>query len=71
MGAHTDQGDLPIAILYVTNFLQMEVMDENEWWGKLEQMKRGGEQEMVIKRRFRREDQDILADMAYQLGLHL
>ncbi|CAI9097589.1 OLC1v1034058C1 [Oldenlandia corymbosa var. corymbosa] len=52
------------------NAAEMEVMDENEWWGKLEQMKRGGEQEMVIKRRFKREDQDILADMAYQLGLY-
>ena len=49
----------------------MEVMDENEWWGKMEQMKRGGEQEMVIKRKFRREDQEIMADMAYQLGLYL
>ncbi|XP_071908513.1 DExH-box ATP-dependent RNA helicase DExH1 isoform X1 [Coffea arabica] len=49
---------------------EMEVMDENEWWGKMEQMKRGREQEMVIKRKFRREDQEIMADMAYQLGLY-
>lgn len=49
----------------------MEVMDEREWWAKLEQMKNGGEQEMVIRRNFKREDQDILADMAYQLGLYL
>ncbi|KAI5679650.1 hypothetical protein M9H77_00877 [Catharanthus roseus] len=49
---------------------EMEVMDEREWWAKLEQMKNGGEQEMVIRRNFKREDQDILADMAYQLGLY-
>lgn len=49
----------------------MEAMDENEWRGKIEQMKRGGEQEMVIKRNFSRADQQTLADMAYQLGLHL
>ncbi|KAK6126529.1 hypothetical protein DH2020_039733 [Rehmannia glutinosa] len=33
-------------------------------------MKRGGEQEMIIRRRFSRDDQQILADMAYQLGLY-
>ena len=50
---------------------QMEVFEENEWWVKIEQMKRGGEQEMVIKRNFCRGDQEILGDMAYQLGLYL
>ncbi|PON40001.1 RNA helicase, ATP-dependent DEAH box [Trema orientale] len=49
---------------------EMEALDENEWWVKIEQMKRGGEQEMVIKRNFSRADQQTLADMAYQLGLH-
>lgn len=49
----------------------MEVLDENEWWGKMEQMKNGPEQEMVIKRNFSRNDQQTLSDMAYQLGLHL
>lgn len=49
----------------------MDVMDQNEWWGKLEQMKRGGEQEMVIRRNFNRDDQQILGDMAHQLGLYL
>lgn len=49
----------------------MEVLDENEWWGKMEQMKNGVEQEMVIKRNFSRNDQQTLSDMAYQLGLHL
>ncbi|CAK9152961.1 unnamed protein product [Ilex paraguariensis] len=50
--------------------VEMEVLDENEWWGKMEQMKRGGEPEMVIKRNFSRSDQQILSDMAYQLGLY-
>ncbi|XP_031127916.1 DExH-box ATP-dependent RNA helicase DExH1 isoform X1 [Ipomoea triloba] len=49
---------------------EMEVMNENEWWGKIEQFKRGGEQEMIIKRNFSRDDQGKLSDMAYQLGLH-
>ena len=49
----------------------MEVLDENEWWGKIEQMKGGGEQEMIIKRNFSRADQQTLYDMAYQLGLYL
>lgn len=49
---------------------EVEAMDENEWWGKIEQMKRGGEKEMIIKHNFSRADQQTLADMAYQLGLH-
>ncbi|KAL6496356.1 hypothetical protein OROGR_029614 [Orobanche gracilis] len=49
---------------------ELEVMDQNEWWGKIEQMKRGGEQEMIIRRKFSRDDQQILADMSIQLGLH-
>lgn len=49
----------------------MEVLDENEWRGKLEQMKGGGEQEMIIKRKFSRADQQTLADMAHRLGLYL
>ncbi|VVA15377.1 PREDICTED: DExH-box ATP-dependent RNA helicase [Prunus dulcis] len=49
---------------------EMEVLDENEWWGKMEQMKNGAEQEMVIKRNFSRNNQQTLSDMAYQLGLH-
>lgn len=52
------------------NTAELEVLDENEWWGKMEQMKRGEEQEIVIKRHFRREDQQVLDDMAYQLGLY-
>ncbi|CAI0402208.1 unnamed protein product [Linum tenue] len=49
---------------------EMEVLDENEWRNKIEQMKAGGEQEMIIKRSFSRADQEKLADMAYQFGLH-
>ncbi|KAL2533500.1 RNA helicase family protein [Abeliophyllum distichum] len=49
---------------------EMEVMDQNEWWGKMEQLKRGGEQEMIIRQNFSRDDQQILADMAYELGLY-
>lgn len=37
----------------------------------MEQMKAGNEQEMVIRRNFSRDDQQILSDMAYQLGLYL
>ena len=51
--------------------IQVEVLDEDEWWGKMEQMKRGGEQEMVIKRTYSRGDHQILSYMAYQLGLYL
>lgn len=53
------------------SWFQMEVLDENEWWNKIEQMKTGGEQEMVIKRNFSRTDQQTLSDMAYQMGLYL
>ncbi|KAL8505164.1 hypothetical protein ACS0TY_016392 [Phlomoides rotata] len=49
---------------------EKEAMDQNEWWGKLENMKGGNEQEMVIRRNFHRDDQQILADMAHQLGLY-
>lgn len=49
----------------------MEVLDENEWWGKIEQFKRGAEQELIIKRNYSREDQQILSDMAHQLELYL
>ncbi|KAG2686729.1 hypothetical protein I3760_09G021100 [Carya illinoinensis] len=52
------------------NEAEMEVLDENEWWSKMEQMKRGGEQEMIIKHNYSRADQQTLFDMAYQLGLY-
>ncbi|XP_074264204.1 DExH-box ATP-dependent RNA helicase DExH1 isoform X2 [Silene latifolia] len=49
---------------------EYEVMNENEWWNKMEEFNKGGEQEMVIKRLFNRQDQEILNDMAHQLGLY-
>ncbi|KAK2655365.1 hypothetical protein Ddye_008417 [Dipteronia dyeriana] len=49
---------------------EMEILDENEWRGKLEQMKKGGEQEMIIRRDFSRSDQQTLYDMAFELGLY-
>lgn len=49
----------------------MEVLDEAEWWDKMNQMKKGQEQEMIIKRNFSRSDQQVLSDMAYELGLYL
>lgn len=49
----------------------MEILDENEWWGKMDQMKKGGEQEMIIRRNFSRADQQTLSDMAHELGLYL
>ncbi|EOY08498.1 RNA helicase family protein isoform 2 [Theobroma cacao] len=49
---------------------EMEVLDEGEWWDKINQMKKGEEQEMIIRRNFSRSDQQILSDMAYQLGLY-
>lgn len=51
--------------------LQKEVLDENEWLDKIEKMKGGGEQEMVIKRNFSIADQKTLADIAYQHELYL
>ncbi|MBA0596650.1 hypothetical protein Gorai_013461, partial [Gossypium raimondii] len=50
---------------------EMEVLDEAEWWYKMNQMKKGQEQEMIIKRNFSRSDQQVLSDMAYELGLYL
>ncbi|KAI4364040.1 hypothetical protein MLD38_020183 [Melastoma candidum] len=52
------------------NAVEMEVLDENEWWEKMEQLKRGGEQEIIIRRNYNRSDQQVLSDMAYELGLH-
>ncbi|PPE01629.1 hypothetical protein GOBAR_DD01346 [Gossypium barbadense] len=49
---------------------EMEVLDEAEWWYKMNQMKKGQEQEMIIKRNFSRSDQQVLSDMAYELESH-
>ena len=51
-------------------YVQMEV-HENEWWGKIEQMKGVGEEEMIIKPNFSQAGQQTLYDMAYQWGLYL
>lgn len=51
--------------------IQVEVLNQNEWWTMMEKMKTGGEQEMIIKRNYSHEDQQILSDMAYELGLFL
>uniref|UniRef100_A0A9I9CWN1 RNA helicase n=1 Tax=Cucumis melo TaxID=3656 RepID=A0A9I9CWN1_CUCME len=50
---------------------EMEVLNEDEWWTKMDQMKRGGEQEMIIKRSYSRSDQEILSDMAHRQGSHV
>ncbi|XP_023527583.1 DExH-box ATP-dependent RNA helicase DExH1 isoform X1 [Cucurbita pepo subsp. pepo] len=52
------------------NAAEMEVLNEDEWWAKMDQMKRGGEQELIIKRNYSRRDQEILYDMAHQQGLY-
>ena len=52
-------------------FLQVEVFDKNHWWGKMEEMKKGGDVELIIKHYFSRGDQQTVSDMAYQLGLYL
>ncbi|WRX23403.1 Helicase [Theobroma cacao] len=56
---------------------------EQRWWdpvwraerlrqkaAEINQMKKGEEQEMIIRRNFSRSDQQILSDMAYQLESH-
>lgn len=49
-----------------------EVLDENEWWDRLETLKVAtDQQEVVIKRNFGRSGQEILEDIALRLGLHL
>ncbi|XP_077217577.1 RNA helicase family protein isoform X2 [Tasmannia lanceolata] len=49
---------------------EVEMLDENEWWTKMQQMKEGGQQELIVKRNYGREGQQALADMAHQLGLY-
>ncbi|KAF9595900.1 hypothetical protein IFM89_005968 [Coptis chinensis] len=49
----------------------VEVFDENEWWSKLEEMKGGNENEIIVKRNFGRDGQQAMSDIAYQLGLYL
>ncbi|KDP36104.1 hypothetical protein JCGZ_08748 [Jatropha curcas] len=49
---------------------EMEVLDENEWWDKMEKLKNGRDQEMIVKRNYSRSDQQTLSDMAYEMGLY-
>ncbi|XP_072988062.1 DExH-box ATP-dependent RNA helicase DExH1 isoform X2 [Typha latifolia] len=49
---------------------EVEKLDEDEWWNKINQLKQGGQQELIIKRNFGRDGQNTLADMAQTLGLH-
>ncbi|GMH22995.1 hypothetical protein Nepgr_024838 [Nepenthes gracilis] len=49
---------------------EVEVMDRNEWRNKMEQMKREGGQEMIIKKNFSRDDQMTLSHIAGQMGLY-
>lgn len=49
----------------------MEKLDENEWWNKIRQLKEGGQRELIVKRNFGRDGQNVLADMAQRQGLHL
>lgn len=55
----------------VDDGVQMEVLDEDEWWGKMEGMKSKRDQEMVIHHNLSRGYQQTPADMAQQLGFYL
>eukprot|EP01018_Ginkgo_biloba_P016943 Gb_40990 [translate_table: standard] len=48
---------------------EVEKLDENEWWTKMEELKSRDQQEIVIKRNYGREGAEILRDMAQQMGL--
>jgi len=50
--------------------LQVEKVDENEWWNKIGQLREGSQQELVVKRNFGRDGQNILANMAQRQGLY-
>ncbi|EEC67151.1 hypothetical protein OsI_33998 [Oryza sativa Indica Group] len=50
---------------------EVEKVDENEWWNKIRQLREGSQQELVVKRNFGRDGQNILADMAQRQGLYL
>jgi hypothetical protein len=55
-----------------TDNLQVENVDENEWWNRIRQLREGTQQELVVKQRnFGRDGQNILADMAHRQGLYL
>jgi hypothetical protein len=51
---------------------EQEQIDEKEWWGRLEKLKIGHEeQEIVIKRNFGNGGAIVLENFARQLELHL
>ncbi|KAG0570050.1 hypothetical protein KC19_6G135700 [Ceratodon purpureus] len=48
-----------------------EVLDENEWWARLEKLKVAtDQQEVIIKKNYGRTGQETLEDFASRLGLH-
>ncbi|KAG2537593.1 hypothetical protein PVAP13_9NG309500 [Panicum virgatum] len=49
---------------------EVEKVDENEWWDRIGQLREGTQQELVVKRNFGRDGQNILADMARRQGLY-
>jgi ATP-dependent RNA helicase DHX36 len=51
--------------------VQVEKVDEAEWWNKIGQLREGSQQELVVKENFGRDGQNILADMAQRHGLYL
>ncbi|KAJ1694012.1 hypothetical protein LUZ63_010710 [Rhynchospora breviuscula] len=49
---------------------EVEKLDENEWFNKIKQLKEGSQLELVVKRNFGRDGQNILANMAHKQGLY-
>ncbi|KAJ3690094.1 hypothetical protein LUZ61_019258 [Rhynchospora tenuis] len=49
---------------------EVEKVDENEWFNKIKQLKEGSQLELVVKRNFGRDGQNILANMAHKQGLY-
>ncbi|KAM0827322.1 hypothetical protein ACQ4PT_068272 [Festuca glaucescens] len=49
---------------------EVERVDETEWWNKIGQLREGSQQELVVKKNFGRDGQNILADMAQRHGLY-
>ncbi|TKV93426.1 hypothetical protein SEVIR_9G225300v4 [Setaria viridis] len=49
---------------------EVEKVDENEWWNRIGQLREGTQQELVVKRNFGRDGQNILADMAQRQGIY-
>lgn len=49
----------------------MEALNEDEWWGKMQKMKEENRQELIVKKNYGRDGQQVLADMAEQLGFYL